>query len=662
MIKFLQTPGRAKKIVLGGLLVLICVAMVITLIPGGILGDSFGFGAPQGVLAQVGDQDITMVEAQQSARNMARRQFPRGGLDPQIMAIFTQQAVQSLIYEKAMVSEAQRMGLRVSDAELRYGLQHGPLAASLFPQGNFIGQQLYEDFVQQNFGLGVTQFEARLKDELLINKLRNIVEGAASVSDAEVKQEFVRRNTKVKFEYAVLTMDDVMKKISSTDAELKAFYEKNKKNYENSIPEKRKAEYVLIDRAKVKEKVQVTPDDLRRYYNQHQDEYRVPEQVKVRHILIKTPPAGANGKPDEKAVQAARAKAEDVLKKLKASGNFAELAKTYSDDPGSAKQGGELGWITRGRTAPEFEKAAFSLSKGEISGLVQSSFGFHIIQVEDKQQAHMKTLEEVKAQIEPIVAAEKAAQQAESLANTLQTEARATGLEKAAAKQGLRVTTTPLFSRTDTLPGVGSAPEFASAVFAANVKDPAEMVRIPQGYAVFRVLEIKPPATPSFEEAKAQVESDFKTDRARTLLGQKVQELADRAHAQNDLKKAAAEAGARLRTSDLVSMQQQAPEIGSMSGPASVIFELKLGEISGPIHTSGGGGVVAKLLEKQEPPAAEFDKSKDEIRARLLEQKQNEMLDLFISNLRERLQKEGKIKVYKKEMDRLMPKGSEAGS
>lgn len=659
MIKFLQTPSRAKKIVLGGLLLLICAAMVITLIPGGFLGDSFGFGAPQGVLAQVDGQDITLVEAQQTARSMARRQFPRGGLAPQIMAIFTQQAVQNLIYQKAMLSEAHRMGLQVSDEELRNALQHGPLAATLFPKGNFIGQQLYEDFVQQNFGMGVAQFEAEVKQDLLLGKLRNMVQGTASVSDAAVKQEFIRRNTKVKFQYAVLAMDDIMKQVHPTDAELKAFYDKNKKNYENSIPEKRKAQYVLIDTSKLKDKVQVTQADLQRYYNQHQDEYRVPEEVKVRHILIKTPPPGPNGKPDEQAVAAARAKAEDMLKKLKAGGNFAELAKKYSEDPGSAKQGGELGWITRGRTVPEFEKAAFSLPKGEISGLVQTSFGFHIIQVEDKQQAHMKTLDEVKAQIEPVVAAEKAAQQTESLANTVQSQARTTGLANAAAKNGLQVTTTPLFSRTDTLPGIGAAPEFAAAAFSAQLKNPAEMVRIPQGYAVFQVTEVQPPSTPTFEQAKAEVEKDFKAERALSLLGQKVQELADRAHAQHDLKKAAAEVGATLKTSELVTIQQQVPELGSLSGAASAIFDLKPGEISAPIRTSSGADAVAQVLEKQEPPAADFDKSKDEIRASLLAEKQNEMLELFATSLRDRLQKEGKIRIYKKEMDRLVPKGGE---
>src|SRR5208283_126818 len=147
--------------------------------------------------------------------------------------------------------------------------------------------------------------------------------------------------------------------------ELKAFYDRNKAAYNNSIPEKRQIKYVLVDSSKIGAAIPVTEQDLQTYYDQHRDEYRVPDQVKVRHILIKTPLPGADGKEDEKGVADARAKAESVLKQVKAGGDFAKLAEQYSEDPGSAKNGGELGWIGRGRTVPEFEKAAFSLAKGQ---------------------------------------------------------------------------------------------------------------------------------------------------------------------------------------------------------------------------------------------------------------------------------------------------------
>ena len=175
-----------------------------------------------------------------------------------------------------------------------------------------------------------------------------------------------KQSTKVKFDYAVFTLDDIKKQVQPTDAELKAFYDQNKQQYVNSIPEKRKARYILIDTAKLADKIQISQADLQQYYNQHQDEFRIPETVTVRHILIKTPVARTpDGKVDQKARRCRQGKAEDIEKQLKAGGNFAELAKKYSDDPGSAQE-----WRTccrrsrRGRTVPEFEQAAFSTPVG----------------------------------------------------------------------------------------------------------------------------------------------------------------------------------------------------------------------------------------------------------------------------------------------------------
>lgn len=660
MIKFLQTPGKAKKIVLGGLLLLICAAMVITLIPGGFLGDAFGFGGgAAGVLAKVGDQEITITEAQQSARQMGRQQFPRG-VPSQLMPFLTQRAVEGLIMQKALLAEASRMGLKVTNDELRDSLQR-VFANQLFPNGSFVGEQAYSDFVQQNFQMTVPQFENEFKNSLLMNKLRNIVEGTATVSDQELLQEYSRRNTKVKFEYAVLTYDDILKQIKPSDAELKAFFDKNKDQYKNAIPEKRKAEYVVIDTAKLKANTQVTTEDLKRYYSQHQDEFRVPEEVNLRQIVIKTPAAGPDGKVDQKAMDAARAKAQDVLNKVKAGGNFAELAKKFSEDTATAKSGGEVGWVRRGQVPPEIDKVAFSLNKGQTGDVIQvPGFGMFIIQAADKHAAGLRPLEEVRPQIEPVVAQEKATAQAETLARTVESQARTSDLQAAAQKNGLEVVNSGLFSISDSLPGIGGGPEVLQAMFQVRENNPPESIRTPQGFVIFRVTGIQPPTAPTFEEIKDRIESDFKNERGGALLAQKTQQLADRAHAEHNLKAAAKEVGATVKTSDFVTSQGQVPDLGSMAGPASVAFTLKPGEISGPIP-AGRNGVVISLLEKQEPGAAEFAQSKEQIQEQVLGQKRSEMMELFASNLRQRMEKDGKIRIYQKEMERIMPKGGSEG-
>jgi peptidyl-prolyl cis-trans isomerase D len=653
MIRFLQTPGPVKKVVLGGLLTLICGAMAITLIPGGLGSDVIGIGTPgQGVVANVAGEQVTALEVQREARQMLRQQFPRGGEQAtMLLPLFAERAAQNLISKQVLIAEAQRMGLRATPEEVRDELQHGRYAATFFPGGNFVGQQQYENMLQ-NADLSVPVFEQIVKNDILLDKLRNLVTGSTIVTDAEVRQEFEKQGTKIKFDYAVLRKDDLLKQIQPNEAELKAFYERNQATYNNSIPEKRKVQYVMVDTAKILSQTPVSKEDLQAFYDQHRDDYRVPEQVSVSHILIKTPLPGPDGKVDAKGTEDARKKAEDVLKQVKAGGNFADLAKKYSEDPGSGKNGGSLGWIGRGRTVPEFEKAAFSLAKGSTSDLVQSSYGFHIIRLDDKQAAHVKTLDEVKDQIEESIKQQKAAQAAANQVNALLGQARTVGLEKAAAAKGLNVVSTDFVSRTDSLPGIGNSPQFMGAVFGQAEKSPPDQVQLPQGYAVFEVTAIKPPATPTFDEIRSRVESEFKNERVAALLTQKTQELSDRAKAEHDLKKAAKEAGAAIKSSDFVLPDSQVPDIGSMTGAAAAAFTLKSGEISNPIN-NGNTGVVLQILDRQQPTAQDFEAQKDQIRDSLTQAKEQEMFIVFLSNLRTQMEKSGKIKINQEEMKSL---------
>ncbi len=659
MIRFLQTPGPIKKIVLGGLLTIISVFMVITLVPGFGSTDFFSGGGPtRGVVAKVAGTDITTQEVQHQAREMVRQQFPRGGAQASmLLPYFSNQAAQQLIQRQALIAEAEHLGLRSTDDAVRDELQHGRYAETFFPGGNFIGQAAYEELLQQH-DLTVTQFERGVKEDILIDKLRNLVAGGAMVTDAEVRQKFEKDNTKIKFDYAVLRKDDILKGLHPTDPELKAFYDRNKATYNNSIPEKRKIKYALIDTAKLQGTVQVSQQDLQSYYDQHRDEFRVPEQVNVRQILIKSPLPGPDGKVDQKGVEEARKKAEDVLKQLNAGAKFDDLAKKYSEDP-SSKNGGSVGWIQRGGfPVPEVDKAAFSLAKGGTSGVINAGYAFVILQVEDKQDAHLKTLADVKDQIEPIIKQQKAQQMADAAASALVSQSQTGGLDKAAAAKGVQLVATDFISRTDTLPGIGSSPQFTEAVFSAAEKSPPAQVQVPQGFVIFELVEVKPPATPTFEEIRTRVETEFKNERAGTLLTQKTQELSDRAKADHDLKKAAKELGATMKTSDFVLPDGQVPDIGSMSGAASVAFTLKPGDISGPVN-SGNTGVVLAILEKQAPTDADFAAKKDQIRDSLVQNKQSELFGLFMANLREQMEKSGKIKINQQEMKSLTKQPTE---
>src|SRR5208282_2171346 len=361
MIRFLQTEGPFKKIVLSGLLLLICAAMAITLIPGGLGNDLMGTPG-RGIIAKVSGENITVEQVRDTARQMAEQQAQQYGKNASMLLPFliqqdTQRAVDQLIGREALLTQAQHLGLKATPEEVRDELQHGHYASLFFPGGTFIGEAEYQGLLQQH-NLTPAMFEENVRKEVLIGKLEAMIIGTASVSDAAIRQEFTKENMKVKFEYAVLKQDDIKKGLHPTNEELKAFYDSHQKNYANSIPEKRKVKYAMIDTGKIESGVQITHDELLSYYNQHRDQYRVPEQAKVSHILIKTPLPGPDGKVDEKGAAEAQRRAQDILKQLRAGAKFDDLAKKYSEDPGSAKEGGSLGWIGKGRTVPEFEKAA----------------------------------------------------------------------------------------------------------------------------------------------------------------------------------------------------------------------------------------------------------------------------------------------------------------
>jgi peptidyl-prolyl cis-trans isomerase D len=647
MIRFLQSGNKAAKYILGGFLVILALSMVAYLIPG-FMTDTQGSGRP-GVVAKVAGEDIRSDEVTKLAQAQMRSQRVPDFYVPILM----NQAVQQLIQRQEVRYEAARLGLTASDQEVRDELENGAYKQYFFPDGKWIGQEKYQELVTQGGGT-VADFERSVKDDLLTRKLFNTIAAGVTVSPTEVEQAYKDKNIKVKFQYAILNLEDVQKQIKPTEAELKAFYQANQARYQNSIPEKRKIRYFVLLDKDVESKVTLDPAELQRYYNSHLDDYRLPDRVKVRHILIPTPASGPDGKPDQKAVDAARAKAADILKQIKAGGDFAELAKKNSQDPGSAAKGGELGWIVKGQTVPEFEKMAFAQNPGQISDPVQTSYGFHIIQTEEKEQAHIKPLADIKAEIEKNLKGGKVGTLLEQKGNAAQDAAQKQGLDKAAAQNGAQVVESNPVGRNEALPGIGPAPELMNEVFAAEEKSAPQLARFPQGYVVYQVARIDTARTPSFEEIKERVANDFKSQRASELLQKKARELADRAHAEHDLAKAAKEAGAMVKSSELVGRTSQVPDLGAMSGAAGAAFNLKPGEISDPVNL-GQKAAVLELTERQDPSLTgpQFVQQRDGLQEQISQRKKQQALELFINTLNVRLEKEGKLKVYKNEMDLL---------
>lgn len=649
MIRILQKDSKTLKIIFALIIGVVGLSMVAYLIPG--IGDNPDSAANAGVYATVRDPgvlgkfngdptQIKTVEVSQAAQQQLQQQRLPDFLLPYMM----QRAGTMLVQRAILKREADRLRLDVSDADLARELQTGTFARYLFPDGKYIGDEKYINFVQTYFQLSRSDFETQVKNDLEVNRLEALVTGGVSVSDNAVREAYKTQGTKVKFDYAVVSADDIRKTINPSDGDLQAFFKANAAKYATAVPEMRKIEYVSFDASNVPGgKPSVSDSDILAYYNQHQAQYEVKEQVKTRHILIQVP-AGADAKTDA----AAKSKAADLLKQIKAGGNFADLASKNSDDPGSKTQGGELPMIPTAGLDPAYAKAAMALNPGQTSDLVRSQFGYHIIQTEQKDAAHVKPLAEVKDTIVPVLEQQKAGAAEQSFATQLAAEAKQNGIDKTAAAHGLKSETTDYIGKTGVIGGLADSAQLLTQAFSTAKGAAPASVSTGDGFAIFQVVDVKAAHAPDFAEYKSHILDDYREQQVPQLLNAKLTELEDRAKQLNDLKKAAAELNIPVKSSDLVGKDGQVPDVGAMSGGAAVAFTLAKGAISSPIN-SGTNGVVLTVTDKQEPTADEIAKNFDTTREGLLSQQREEIFRVYVGTLTDMYTKKGAIKYSQKQ-------------
>jgi peptidyl-prolyl cis-trans isomerase D len=647
MIRILQQNNKFIKIVFGVIIGAAVVTMVITLVPG--IFDNVGAGSDTtnfatvhspGLLGRFGAESEPVLQtevARTAQREMDQRKYP-----PFLLQYVESQVGEQLVQEAVLKIEADKLGLQVSDADLARELHQGQIGQVLFPNGKYIGDEQYMNFVQNQLQMRVSDFEALIKKEMEVGRLQALITGGVTVSDNAVRDSYRISGTKVKFDYAVITSDSIRNGINPTDAQLQDFFKANQARYASAVPETRKIDYLAFTADQIPGgKPTVTDADIQAYYNSHQAQYQVKDQVKARHILIAVP-QGA----DAKTAAAAKAKAEDLLKQIKAGADFADLAKKNSDDPGSKASGGELGFLSPGQTVPEFNKAAFSLQPGQISDVIKTQFGYHILQVEEKQTAHTKPLSEVKAEIVPILEQQKFGAAETSYANQLVAEAKKDGIDKTAAAHGLHATTTDYVAKDGVIAGVSDSTGFLTMAFQTDKNAAPVSVSTGDGYAVFQILDIKAPHAPTFEAWRSHILDDYRADQAPGLLTAQLNKLAARAKELNDLHKAAAELNIPVKTSDLVGKDGQVPDLGAMSGAASVAFSLAKGAISGPIN-SGTSGAILTVTDKQEPSTEDIAKNFEQTREQMLGEKREEVFRLYLGTLMQKYQKAGSIRMAK---------------
>ncbi len=566
--------------------------------------------APSEVLADVEGEPITVgsFTRRYNAQVQAYRNAYGGQMNDQLLKQLgiDRQILQQLIDEEAMVAESRKQGITVNDVEIRERI----LALPGFQEnGTFVGEQRYRQILQiQNPPLSTTEFESSLRRALLIEKLRTALTGWMSVSDADVIAEFKQRNEKVKLEVVPVTAEAFKSQVTVADAELVPYFEKAKDKYR--IGEKRKIKYAQVNVDQVRGTVTVPEAEIAAFYQKNLTQYQSPAQIRASHILFKL-----EGK-DEKVVQAL---ADDVLKKTKAPGaDFAALAKQYSEDDTNNMNGGDLDYFGRGRMVAEFEQAAFGMKAGEISNLVKTAFGFHIIKVVDNQPDQTRPLAEVRAELEDQLKWEKAQAESERIAKSLEATTKTPAdLDKVAKERSLAVVETGLVASDEPIQGVGSQPELSARVFAMKEGEVTPAMRVATGWVFATVTGRQDSYVPKLDEVKARVADDVRQEKAAGMAKQRAAAIATDLKNAKDFAAAAKRAGLEVKTTELVARGTAIPDLGISEAVDAAAFALPQGGVSDAISTPTGTAII-RVVEKVGVTDTEVASGKDVLRDELV--------------------------------------------
>jgi peptidyl-prolyl cis-trans isomerase D len=617
-----------KRILLGVVVLALGGSMLLYLVP-----QTPGTGeVSTDTVAKIGDQSVSLQEVRDKVNEYERqRQIPKFFESRLALEI-----LQTLVFQKEIEYEAKRLGITVSDQERADRIRQ--FVPTAFNGGTFVGMDRYAAEVQARFQLPVAEFEELIRQSLLEEKFRKLVTDGISVGPAELQDEFRNKNEKVKLDYALIKPEDLQAKITPDDAEIKASFEKNKSKYQ--VPEKRVVRYGLVDVNQIRQTLQVSDDQLKVQYQQNIQQYQVPNRVQVQHILLMTV-----GKTDAE-VDEIKKKAEDILSQVKKGSKFEDLAKKYTEDPGTKEKGGDLGWLVQGQTVPEFEKAAFSLQKGQVSDLVKTQYGFHIIKVVDKETAHTKPFEEAKDSLRAPLLLSQADKQASDTSDQISAAVRKsnkTSLDELANQYKLVVGETRPVGATDPLLELGNSTDVKDAIFRLRAGELGLPIRTDRGYVVLSLKTVLPAHQATLDEVREKIITDLKREKATEFARSKAEELVKRTKAGEKFDAAAKALGLEPKASDLLARDGSIP--GAASGKQlSAAFNLGAGGVGTPLNL-GQNWLVYRVSEKQEPNLADFEKQKKELTETVLQSKRSLAFEAFRTALESRLKQEGKLKL-----------------
>ena len=600
----------------------------IAIIPGVSMSPMTDPTLPSNVIARVGDHEISLLQFQQIyMQQLNNYRLQSGGdVSEEILRSLgiDRQILQQLIDEYAAITEAERLGLVVGDAEVRERIITLP---QLQVNGQFIGDSAYYQLLQtQRPPINPTQFEEEIRQQIMLERLQTAVTSWMTVTDEEIAEEHRRRNEKVKVNIISFRASEFRDEAEATDDDISLLYEEEAANYE--VPEKRQLRFLLVDESEIFDSLTVTDDEVRQYYDTNISQYQTPGQVRANHILLRVD--------DEDTEEEVVERAADLATQARGGADFAELAREHSDDEGTVENGGDLGLFGRGRMVPEFEAAAFEMNEGDISDPVKSAFGYHVIQVTEKQEEITQPFETVQTTIQNLLKQERASSRSTALSRAIAAEVETPeDLAQAAASRGYELQESGFAARGEPILGLGMAPQVSAQAFSIEPNEVAG-VDTPSGPAFITVIATQDPYIPPIEEVRDRVREDVIRKKSLALALERANEAAEALKSADDFVSAAETAEFVVGTSELVARGASFPQVGISSPVEAVAFAMEPGAVSDVIQAANSAAIV-HLVEKEDASEDDLATNQDALRNELLFSRQNQFFSAYMEKVKERI-------------------------
>lgn len=529
-------------------------------------------------------------------------------------------SLDSLVNARLLLVEAERMGLRISDKELRRKIE----GTALFQEGGRFDPVKYRQILGAS-RVAPGAYEESQRLEMLTEKVRNIVQEAAQVTEGEVLEAYRKDKEKVSLELLALPFESYRGWVSVESGEVEDYYDENAEEYRR--PERVKASYITIKADSLMAEVKASEDDLKAYYDENIDRWETPAQVKARHVLIKTVPGD-----DETRKSELRERAQFVLDKALEGADFAELAKEFSQD-GSGPDGGDLGWFGPGQMVPAFEDAAFDMDPGEISEIVETEFGFHIIKVEDVRAEGVKEFEDVRAEVEELYRRDRSLALAEKKADQVNESLYDEEFSKVASDNGLDIQTVERLTRQDPLPGIAYSPEVTEELFTLEDGEISEIHRQGRDFYIFQAVEKKASFVPSLDAVRGDVEADVLLEKAGEKAAEEGRDYLRKLRDGEKFADLARQVKGEVKKTEFFSRIGFVPEAGTQGETFAAAFDIDEGGYGGPV-TSGEKVWIFRVAERQDPPTEGFEEEKTALIDRLQEQKRERLFSSWLADLK----------------------------